>query len=376
MEKNSYPPFILPLASFIGGIFWQQDYSCNLTIILATSILLLCLLILLFLNKVELNKLQLSSCFLFFFSGSLLLQTQKNKNLLLLNQFANKKLNIIAQVINKEKQEGERIREITKLNVKKICQEDLHSHQKTNFNLLFYTQTPTQAQVGDKIMLRNISFSCPNQNKNLSGNMTFENYLLKENVLATIFTKKLWYKKISRPFFSFKRWIYNKRDQLFKKLKLKFSSQTFCYFSSIFLGNKKNRNINNLKIMFGCWGISHHLARSGLHIILFILIWVFLLNLLPMNLYLKKIILLLICLIYQQLSWTSISFLRAFYLFGLFQVGQFFDQQTNFLHLLTFICFIILLFNPIQVLFLDFQLSFALTFALAWMARVTSRKTK
>ena len=102
---------------------------------------------------------------------------------------------LIAKVTNKENIHDGNIREITKLNIRQVKQKKQWGYQKTNFNLLCYTQTPTKLNIGDKIRLKNISFSSPHSSQNLSGNMNFKNYLLKENVLATIFTRKLWYKR-------------------------------------------------------------------------------------------------------------------------------------------------------------------------------------
>lgn len=380
MEKiTNHHPLLFPLLSFIVGIFWQQFYQYNTAAILVTVVLLFILLTFLAIKKFELEKLQIFSCFLFFFCGALLLQNQKNRHKFLLKKFENKKIDVIAIIKDKEKIVDKKFKEIVKIHIQQIKETEQKEYQKTDFELLCYTSTTTKANIDDSIEIKNLYITTPKASSNGFKFVTFDDYLTKENLLATVFKYKLNYKPISSPKYSFSRWVLNKRNYIFQKIKQKTSSQTFCYFSSIFLGNKKNNNMSDLRETFNYWGISHHLARAGLHISLFILIWKFLLNLLPFTIYLKQILLVLICLIYQQLSWVSIPFVRAFYIFIFYEIGKFLNQQTNFLHLLTFLCMLLLLFNPIQLLFLDFQLSFALTFALGWLGyinRIQSINTK
>jgi competence protein ComEC len=370
-KVNKSHPLLLPLFSFIIGIFWQQFYQYNSIITSISVVLIFVLLIILVIKNFNLELIQLFSYFLFFFCGAFLLQYQKNHHQQLLKKIENKKLDVLALIKDKEKIIDKKFKEIITLEVRAIKKSAPDSkHQKTNFNLLCYTSTTTSAKIGDTVAIKNLSLTIPKKDPTNFKFVTFDDYLIKENILATVFTYKLNYKPTSSPNFSLGRWLLNKRNYIFQKIKQKMSSQTFCYFSSIFLGNKKNYNMNDLRETFNYWGISHHLARAGLHISLFILIWKFFLNLLPLTIYLKQILLLLICLIYQQLSWTSIPFVRAFYIFVFYEVGKLLNQQTNFLHLLTFLCLILLLFNPIQLLFLDFQLSFALTFALGWLGYI------
>ncbi|MBD3272914.1 hypothetical protein GF385_00995 [Candidatus Dependentiae bacterium] len=162
-----------------------------------------------------------------------------------------------------------------------------------------------------------------------------------------------------------KQFIYKARQKIYFKIKQKLNKKSFCYFSSIFLGNKKTNISAQQKNIFNIWGISHYLARSGLHIIIFIIIWKIILNLIPIPIRIKNIFLFLTLLIYLALSWPSLSFLRAFFIFILYMIGILFNKQTNFSHILIVICILILIKNPIQLFFLDFQLTFFLTFALS-----------
>ena len=357
MEINKYSPFTLPLICLITGICWQQVYVFK-SISLLITLFILCILLLAFLIKsINTKPLQILACLISFFTGALLLQIQKDQTFHLITQFAGKKLNIIAQVENKDEEFG-RIREIIKLNVNKLKEENNENYNPIQFNLLCYTQTPTKIQVGDYVNIKDVKFSYQHLNSNLPQNPTFQDYLLKENVITTLFTTKLNYQIISTPSFSLNNYLWKKKNLLHKKLKAKLQPITSSLFSTIFLGAKKNKSFDDLKREFSYWGISHYLARSGLHIVLFILIWQFLLSLLPLPFNLKRIILLIICITYGSLSWISISFIRAYYVFIIYEIGKLFNQQSTFLHLLTFLCLIILLLNPMQLFFLDFSCPF------------------
>ena len=134
--------------------------------------------------------------------------------------------------------------------------------------------------------------------------------------------------------------------------------------------------MDHLRKIFNEWGISHYLARSGLHMILFILIWTMVLQFLPVHISVKRVAIAALCIIYSILTWPSISFCRSFFVFLLCQVGMIVNFQVNFLHLLTTTCLLILLFNPIQLFFLDFQLTFSLSFALVWLSRKIQYRSK
>ena len=365
MTTNRFPAFLYPLISLMVGIYWQDSYAYSF-LLLITSIITS--LLFLFFQRTKTKAVLLLTCSFCFFSGALLLKTQKIVNCSFLDILADKKINLIAKIIDKERENigNNRTRDILKLSVIEI-QEDLHlKYQSAKFNLLCYSYTPINAQIGDSILAKNIILKKPKQTSIMAQNRNFNDYLIKENILNCVFIRKLYYKIIYSPKLNLNRWIQNKKYSIYSSLKEKITPETFSFFSSIFLGYKKLLYSSNLRQKFGYWGISHYLARSGLHIVLFILLWSFLLGFLPLNIYIKRVLLLCVCLIYQIFSWISISFIRAFCVFLIYQTGKIFNKQTNFLHILTLVCLIILLFNPMQLFFLDFQLSFALTFALAW----------
>ena len=384
---KKFLPFLIPLINLILGIYCQNIFPINIFILLIAIILILSTLThsiyqnlktSFSLNSKAHFKKNLSVTIeegkrakiapliylLFLFSGSFLFQQKKDFNDQVLQKIANQKLQIIAKIIGIETTQNKFFNNVIKLNVLKI-NESVFNQSVT---LLCYTKENYKLQLDDLIEIKNIKIKPLINDINKTGKPSFYDYLLKENILSTIFLNKNNEIKILKtPIFSVKRWLYKKRTEVYKILKQKFTKQTFSYFAPIFLGNKNEKNSFELKTKFNNWGITHYLARSGLHIIIFILIWSFLLQYIPIPIINKILFLVLICLVYHLFSWPSISYYRAFYIFIIYQIANFFHQQTNFLHIFSLICITILLLNPIQLFFLDFQLSFALTFSLSWL---------
>ncbi len=230
------------------------------------------------------------------------------------------------------------------------------------YTIQLYTPTQLEVQIGDTIEINNITLK-------KAKNSDFNKYLLKEGIVATVFTEQINYKLIERPPYCIARWIFNQRDRILRAFKSRLSTPTFALFSSLFLGEKETSRhaIETIQKYFKQWGILHYLARSGLHLVIVLSVYEFLFRLLPISFVYKHLLLLLLNIIYFLLSWPSVSFLRAFLIFLLYKLFSLFYIPTHFLHILYLTCIIILLVNPLQLFFLDFQLSFGFTFALGWL---------
>jgi len=216
--------------------------------------------------------------------------------------------------------------------------------------------------IGDTIAVDGIKLKSPTDNG-------FGRYLMRNGVLATCFTPRLPnVRLVSRPSWSVWRAVWNKREQMLKEAQRNMSSDTFALYASLFLGNRAvcRKELEQMTPHFQQWGIMHYLARSGLHLVIFAAAWTFLFRFIPMPLLLRQLCLLGLAFVYALFSWLSLSFIRAFAVFVLYHLCGIFRLPFHFLYCLTLVCFCVLIWNPVQLLFLDFQLSFALTFALGW----------
>ncbi|MCL4361727.1 ComEC/Rec2 family competence protein [Candidatus Dependentiae bacterium] len=234
--------------------------------------------------------------------------------------------------------------------------------------LCLYCNKFSNLKIGQIIKFKDFKISS-------SKNAEFNLYCAKEKILATIFTDKNKLKVIGYDY-SFESYLFNLRDRVFRKLKSKINTETFSYFSSIFLGHKiKNKDYDNLKDKFNFWGISHYLARSGLHVLIILILLQFIFKFFPVGLIVKQILSISLIGIYTTLTWSSISFIRSIIMFFLCQICMFVYLQIQTLHIVTLTTIFVLLNNPLQLFFLDFQLSFALTFFLALFFDINNKKS-
>lgn len=239
--------------------------------------------------------------------------------------------------------------------------------KKNNKLLLLYTKNNNNLAVGDTVTFFNIYCKKPSSE-------SFQRYNIKEQIVATIFENEPVYIINNHPTWSIRYWIWNQKKRILDTLSCKLSHHGFRFFSSLFLGNRMciKSTLEETNEQFKTWGISHFLARSGLHLALFIYIWQIIFCIIPLPMLIKQIIISLLSCIYFILTWTSAPFTRSFALFILNKLCLFTKTPFNLLHYLTVVCFGFLLYCPLYLFFLDFQLSFTLTFALAWLNQLST----
>lgn len=349
-EKKGAVFFLIPTSGLIGGILFQ--YNTPLTIGFLVTLTVLASLVFFITPAMENIYIFSFSIFqLFFFTGMLLFGTQINQHEKIQKNIPYDTTSFTALVKNKK--------DVTSSFYKEnlILSSDFG-------NISCYLRNKTEAIPGETIEVNNITLQPQKKSQN---NLAREMYSIKENIHMNLFLQKpLSYTVKKQPYRilnKLKRYLFNKRKNLYTSLKNKIPRKTFSYFSSIFLGNKKTSPIKRKKYFY-YWGIAHHLARSGLHIALFIILWTFIFSFLPIPLTIKHLLLLLLTTTYMLLSWTSISFLRAFFICILYIIGQIGNKPTNSFYLLFLVALTSLFFNPALIFFLDFQLSFGLTAAL------------
>ncbi len=243
-----------------------------------------------------------------------------------------------------------------------------NTHFINNKVIMIYTKKETTIAVGDTVTFFNVRCKKPNSE-------SFQRYQIKEQIVSTVFENNPRYIINNHPEWSLRRWIWDQKKRLLQSLSTKLSENGFRFFSSLFLGNRAcvKATLEETNEQFKTWGISHFLARSGLHLALFIFIWQAIFCIIPLPLIIKQFIICLLSFIYFILTWTSAPFTRSFALFILNKVCLFTRTPFHLLHYLTLVCFGFLLYCPLYLFFLDFQLSFALTFALAWFSQLSNQ---
>ena len=232
--------------------------------------------------------------------------------------------------------------------------------QRLHSSVMVYSRTSTTTAIGDKILLRNVSIKPPEEQ--LTEN---DLSLAKQGTAATIFTATNYQcKVVEKESSSLRAKIWHWRQTIYTNITKHLSPLTSAYVGLLFFGNKQHDATSTLHDIFARWGLSHYLARAGLHIVLLIGMWFVLLQLLPFHARIKNLFLCGFIITYSFCSWESTSYLRALFAFLAAQCGRLLGREIKTLHLLTLICMGMILYNPFLIFYLDFQLTFGLTFGL------------
>lgn len=361
----SLHPLLTALCFFILGIYLQsENYHYALFIFIAIS-----LAIPYFVQK-KLYSLRPLFYVLVFFAGTYIYDYQCHCHYQFFTKIDNQQHYALTGIIDKiENLQFKRYSSYCILKNAALYKNSSNAIIQKNFCIGIYSNNLKNCCIGDTISLQNILFKKQNS-------QSYQQYLIKEGLVATLFLPNNCEPfLISRPKCSIKRWINNKKIELFNSLKNKMPTQCFTFFSSLFLGAKINSFLyDTIKERFKYWGLSHYLARSGLHLILFIALWQLLLRGIPVAYITKHLILSLLVMFYFMFSWPSLPFTRSCITYFAYFLYSILDKQIDSLHILTLVTWLILITNPMQLFSLDFQLSFGLTFALIWFSRIQNKK--
>jgi ComEC/Rec2-related protein len=308
----------------------------------------------------------------FFFLGSFLCFLQLESQKKFYKKFCNQVVDIKGTVSSFENIQNPRFKYKIIVDLNRLRQSESSIEYKNSSNsIALYVRSKNDLEVGDYIQMNALTF------KEIS-NTSFKNYLAKEKIVATLFLEHFEYTLIQKPWFNLNKTVFNLRESIFKSLQTKMGREPFSLFSSIFLGNRSSvkKEMDSKKESFKIWGTSHYLARSGLHLVIFVIIWHFILSLLPLSYRIKQVFLVTLILLYALLSWSSVSFERALLMVIIYKWCLLTNTPSHYVHLIVLVTFGVLLVNPLQLFFLDFQLSFGLTFALAWFNHIQSHKNR
>lgn len=213
-----------------------------------------------------------------------------------------------------------------------------------------YIKNKQMLNIDDTVQFNNIYLRpCTNQ--------AYSFYLMKENIVASVFLAHPDFTILKHPIFSLARTLHYARMGIIATIHQKLSDRSFALLSSLFFGNKHGptQEQDSIKEDFKVWGISHYLARSGLHVVTLILLWTMFMRLLPVSLLIKDFLLIFFMIIYWLLSWNSISFLRAFMTFLAYKTCHICMLAPHTLHMVTLITLVTLLWNPLHLFFLIFN---------------------
>lgn len=271
-----------------------------------------------------------------------------------------KKATVIGVITSIEKAQHKQYRYAISVRISHYCENDQRFPYDIPWYLQCYSKCHPKIQVSDNIQITNATLNTKSKD-------SFSSFLIKEGIHATSFLPFDSISLIDRPTFSLSRSIHQARNSLIENIRKKCSNNSLTLISSIFFGNRLyvKERYSELKELFCNWGIVHFLARSGLHMVIFILFLQLILQWIPIPFLIKQLMLICLSLIYTILSWQSISFARAFCSFLWYKTSHICGLQTDVIHIITVLSCLFIICNPMLIFFLDFQLSFGLTGILA-----------
>lgn len=364
-KSDFIAPRLFPLVTitlcFMAGIWWQSHaYPLVSVFVLTATITLLFSLI----NwwHYRCNNALIILCALACAGGAMRYQQLIDKQIYFLHITNNNHYNLLGSVVDSLKTENPRLPQ--RLTVKIISLQNENCNIQPDATIFVYTRRLRGISINDTIVIKDLLFKHAYKDD-------FKTYLLKENIAATVVLQNNIVQRLYRPRVSFKRWLYYFRKELVERCKQQLHPTTYLYFASIFLGSPDTKKtIDHIKQRLQQWGIVHYLARSGLHVVIFIAAWQLLLKALPLRFLMKELLLILLCIIYALLSWPSIPFHRAFFTFLMTRACTMSGLRVYYLPTLAFITLVTLIINPFFLFSLDFQLSFGITCALAWFNEI------
>lgn len=226
-----------------------------------------------------------------------------------------------------------------------------------------YTTDISNCAIGDQIYCSKL-FWMPNKDNKRAL------YMAREGICASASTKpdNIYVQQKSTGFIDrFLNWCADVKYKTLCALERALSPETYSLFCTLFLGTSPDHfaSMEPMKNTFSNWGIFHYLSRSGLHVVIMLGLWQIMMRIFLLPYTLIQLILMLILAIFWLLSWPSASFARSILSFGAIQATITNGQQPHAINIVSLICFLLLILNPFHLFFLNFQLSFLLTWALA-----------
>jgi competence protein ComEC len=226
-----------------------------------------------------------------------------------------------------------------------------------------YSSTNPKIQIGDIVTLEG-KFQSPHRASNF-GQFDYSDYLKNQGIFTVFYSQNCKIQGKSENFyFKTQKYFTNLAEKILQKhAKYLTKSQTDLLGGVVF-GHRSINLSDDVKQDFINSGTFHILAASGMQIALVLLFWCFLMKLvkLPYNLSLLSGGIIII--FYACFTGFPASILRALLMAEFIILGKLIDRQADSIALLLFVCSIMLLYNPVSILDIGFQLSFITTFGL------------
>jgi len=365
----SIPYSFFIMIGIIGGIYWRYlntiDFN-SFSFFVAYSFFVT---LIIYLCNYEKKTIYISAilCSIFWGIGGLRQTQQHTHFMTIYNALHNKKIDAFIKIIRVEKT-GKSFPAYaykTYASMQYIYIRSDKAWFPLHTTVLVFSRT-SFGNINDMVLLEKLIFPSIK-------NESMQHYLKKENACATFFIndtgRHISIMQHAQP--SVYCWIQTIKEKIYTIAQEKLSLHSHILFSTLFLGKKdKSDEYHTLSKLFRNWGIVHLLARSGIHLLLYICVWQFIFSFFGCPPWIKYLFLLIITAVLYVFTFFSISFARAYYMFILYTLFRMCLLPCDNLHIFSLITSTFLLYNPTYLFCLDFQLSFCLTGILIFAQKI------
>jgi competence protein ComEC len=255
------------------------------------------------------------------------------------------------------------VADVVQLDSKKTTGHVLLNIEKDSTSLLFHT--------GDLVFLKN-KFQDIKSSLN-PHQFNYKHYLKKQGINQQVYITHQEILLLDESKVSLLRFIDAFRVKIQKSLRrYHFTDDELAVMNALLLGQRQEIS-KQLSDNYSKAGAIHILAVSGLHVGVILLILSFILKPLERvnNGKLIKLVLVILSLwFFAILAGLSASVIRAVTMFSAIALGQFFNKRNAVEHSLIFSMFIILLWKPLFLFDVGFQLSYTAVFGIIWIQPV------
>ena len=163
------------------------------------------------------------------------------------------------------------------------------------------------------------------------------------------------------------QWINDYREKIISIHSNYLASPHLEILGGIVFGDDAVSPPENIKQSFINSGLLHILAASGMNVAFIFSFFFFFLKLLRVNYKANISIGIVMILIYSLMTGLGASVIRATFMLVFVLIGKLIDRDAHSISLLAFVAFLMLLYNPMYINDVGFQLSFIVTFGLLVM---------
>jgi competence protein ComEC len=255
------------------------------------------------------------------------------------------------------------VADVVQVDSKKTIGHVLLNIEKDSTPLLFHT--------GDLVFLKN-KFQDIKSSLN-PHQFNYKNYLAKQGIYQQVYATKQELLLLDQTSTSFLGFIAALRLKIQQSLQqYDFSEDELAVMNALLLGQRQEIS-KELSDNYSKAGAIHILAVSGLHVGIILLILSFVLKPLERvnkGKLIKLVLVILFLWFFAVLAGMSASVTRAVTMFSAIALGQFFNKRNAVEHSLIFSMFIILLWKPLFLFDVGFQLSYTAVFGIIWVQPV------